>query len=46
MIDYVDLFDPSAENLFYKEQGRFYATDGLHPSGEGYRLWFEKLAAG
>ena len=44
-IDYVDLFDPSAENPFYREPERFYAGDGLHPSGEGYRLWFERLKA-
>lgn len=45
-IDYVDLYNPSAENPFHREPDRFYARDGLHPSGEGYRLWFEQLTAG
>lgn len=44
-IDYVDLYNPSDDNPFYQDPDRYYATDGLHPSGEGYRLWFEQLAA-
>jgi lysophospholipase L1-like esterase len=42
-IDYVDLYDPSDDNPFYRHPDRYYAPDGLHPSAEGYRLWFEQL---
>lgn len=42
-IDYVDLYDPSETNPFYQNPDRYYASDGLHPSAEGYRLWFEQL---
>jgi lysophospholipase L1-like esterase len=42
---FVDLFsDPIAEP-FYKEPRRYYCPDGLHPSGEGYALWFAALIA-
>lgn len=44
-IDYVDLYDPSDSNPFYQDPERYYAVDGLHPSGEGYRLWFEQLVS-
>ncbi|MCB1800730.1 MAG: SGNH/GDSL hydrolase family protein [Gammaproteobacteria bacterium] len=42
-IDYVDLYNPSDDNPFYLDPERYYAGDGLHPSAEGYRLWYEKL---
>ena len=42
-VTFVDLFhDPSAEP-FYKEPKRHYCADGLHPSGEGYGVWFATL---
>jgi len=42
---FVDLFtDPKGE-AFIKEPKRYYCPDGLHPSGEGYALWFAALAA-
>src|SRR5687768_15344227 len=42
-VTFVDLFhDPSAEP-FYKEPQRHYCADGLHPSGEGYGVWFATL---
>lgn len=42
-IDYVDLYNPGDDNPFYRDPDRYYAVDGLHPSAEGYRLWYEKL---
>lgn len=42
-IEYVDLFVPSRNDPFRSEPERFHARDGLHPSSEGYRMWFEKL---
>jgi lysophospholipase L1-like esterase len=42
---FVDLFtDPKGE-AFIKEPQRYYCPDGLHPSGEGYALWFTFLVA-
>jgi lysophospholipase L1-like esterase len=42
---FVDLFrDPKAEP-FVKEPHRYYCPDGLHPSAEGYALWFATLVA-
>jgi lysophospholipase L1-like esterase len=44
-IMFVDLFrDPSTEP-FVKEPHRYYCPDWLHPSGEGYAIWFAMLAA-
>ena len=42
---FVDLFsDPQAEP-FVLEPRRYYCPDGLHPSGEGYAVWFAALLA-
>lgn len=41
---FVDLFAPEADDPFMRDPGRFFARDGLHPSSEGYRLWYEALA--
>ena len=42
-IDYVDLFDPSADNPFRRAPQKYYARDGLHPSASGYGAWFARL---
>jgi lysophospholipase L1-like esterase len=39
--EYVDLF--SATDVFKTDYARFYAPDRFHPSGEGYRVWFEEV---
>ncbi len=44
-IDYVDLFDPGADNPFRREPQIYYARDGLHPSAAGYGAWFARLMA-
>jgi lysophospholipase L1-like esterase len=40
---FVDLFRDPSEDPFVKEPQRYYCADGLHPSGEGYGLWFSAL---
>jgi lysophospholipase L1-like esterase len=42
---FVDLFKDPNEDPFYKEPRRYYCADGLHPSAEGYGLWFLTLTA-
>lgn len=44
-VAFVDLFqDPQAEP-FVREPRRYYCPDRLHPSGEGYAIWFAALIA-
>ncbi len=40
---YVDLYEPRGRDLFLKDPDRYLSKDGLHPSSEGYALWFEKV---
>jgi lysophospholipase L1-like esterase len=42
-VTFVDLFRDPGEDPFVKEPQRYYCADGLHPSGEGYGLWFAEL---
>ena len=42
-VTFVDLFRDPSEDPFVKEPKRYYCADGLHPSGEGYGLWFTTL---
>lgn len=42
-VTFVDLFRDPSEDPFVKEPKRYYCADGLHPSGEGYGLWFATL---
>jgi lysophospholipase L1-like esterase len=42
---FVDLFRDPHEDPFVMEPNRYYCPDGLHPSGDGYALWFAMLAA-
>lgn len=44
-IIFVDLFREPHEDPFVKEPHRYYCPDGLHPSAEGYALWFATLVA-
>jgi lysophospholipase L1-like esterase len=41
----VDLFRDPATEPFVKEPRRYYCPDWLHPSGEGYAIWFSILTA-
>ncbi len=42
-VSYVDLYEPRERDPFVQEPARYHSRDGLHPSSEGYALWFEKL---
>lgn len=42
-ISYANLYQKPSEDPFIKEPDRFLSEDGLHPSGEGYGIWFEQL---
>jgi lysophospholipase L1-like esterase len=42
-VTFVDLFHDPAAEPFVKEPHRYYCPDGLHPSGEGYGIWFTAL---
>lgn len=42
---FVDLFHDPAAEAFVQEPKRYYCPDGLHPSGDGYGIWFAVLMA-
>ena len=42
-IFYVDLFKERDQDPFEKDRERYYAPDHLHPSGDGYRYWYERI---
>lgn len=44
-IIFVDLFHEPAAQAFVHEPKRYYCPDGLHPSGDGYGIWFAVLMA-
>jgi len=44
-IVFVDLIGTTHEAPFVEEPRRYYCPDGLHPSGEGYAIWFAALIA-
>jgi len=42
-IQYVDSFREKGAELFLGDPDRYYTPDYLHPSSEGYRVWYEEL---
>ena len=42
-VTYVDLFREPEDDAFIKEPKKYLAIDGLHPSSEGYALWYRSL---
>lgn len=42
-VTYVNLYEPRHLDPFLREPERYFSQDGLHPSSEGYGLWFEKV---
>ncbi|MDQ3027579.1 MAG: SGNH/GDSL hydrolase family protein [Pseudomonadota bacterium] len=44
-VTFVDLFREPHDDPFVKEPARYYCPDRLHPSGEGYAVWFAALIA-
>ncbi|MBX9765102.1 SGNH/GDSL hydrolase family protein [Patescibacteria group bacterium] len=44
-VAYVDLFMPRDSDPFALEPQKYHAADGVHPSSEGYGIWYGKLKA-
>lgn len=42
---YVNLFKEAADDPFVRDPQRLHAADGLHPSDDGYALWYAELQA-
>lgn len=42
-VKYVDLFQKREDDIFLTDVNKYYADDYLHPSGEGYKIWFDKI---
>lgn len=42
---YVDLFRAEGDDPFVQDPERYHAKDLLHPSGDGYGIWYDKLTA-
>jgi lysophospholipase L1-like esterase len=40
-VQFVSLFSELDDDPFVQDPDRYQSWDGLHPSSEGYRLWFE-----
>jgi lysophospholipase L1-like esterase len=40
---YVDLFTERSNDLFLKDVNKYYSPDHLHPSGQGYHWWYERI---
>ena len=43
---YVNLYTAPTTDPFVLEPKKYFSKDGLHPSSEGYGVWFEKLVSG
>lgn len=41
-VQFVPLYEDPSFDMFVKEPLLYMANDGLHPSSEGYKIWFEK----
>lgn len=42
-VTFIDLYQGEANVLFVQDPKRYHSDDNLHPSGEGYGVWFEAL---
>jgi lysophospholipase L1-like esterase len=42
-VTYVDLFQEFEDDVFLQEPKKYLALDGLHPSKEGYAVWYGAL---
>lgn len=40
---YVDLFTERGNDPFLKDVDGYYSPDHLHPSGQGYRVWYQRI---
>jgi lysophospholipase L1-like esterase len=39
----IELFAHDHNNPFLDHPEKFFASDGIHPNGEGYRLWYNRM---
>lgn len=42
-VDCIELFAKEEDNPFIKNPNYLFAPDGIHPSSEGYRLWYNRM---
>lgn len=42
-VHYVDLFVDRDKDIFLTDINKYYSPDRLHPSGEGYHWWYERI---
>lgn len=42
-LTYIDLFEEPENDPFIQDPSTYLASDGLHPSGAGYGLWYNNL---
>lgn len=42
-VHYVNLYQPAETDPFAQQPDRLHAADGLHPSDDGYALWYREL---
>ena len=42
-VEFINLFMERSEDIFRKDPRRYYAPDGLHLSGDGYAVWYERI---
>jgi lysophospholipase L1-like esterase len=42
-VRFVELYQPRADDLLSQDIARFYAPDGLHLTGDGYEVWYQKI---
>lgn len=42
-VHYVDLFREREQDVFLRDRKRYFANDFLHPSAEGYALWYDEI---
>jgi lysophospholipase L1-like esterase len=42
-VTYVDMFRNKSEDPFYLEPEKYYSEDNFHPSGAGYRDWYDLM---
>ncbi len=40
---YVDLFTERENDMFLRDISQYYSPDHLHPSGQGYRWWYDMI---
>lgn len=42
-VAYVDLYQDREHDIFLTDPNKYYASDKFHPSGDGYKVWFDAI---